>query len=110
MLLKFFDDGSPCVCLFVEDNSIQAGARDQAGNLHLRRVVMTMDDEHVFRELGRNGGGLLGCRFSEVGDLLRKASDLKTVQVVKTGPSQFGRLELLGPDKDKSTERCAMIP
>jgi hypothetical protein len=30
---------------------------------------MTMDDEHVFRELGGNGGGLLGCRFF-IGDLV----------------------------------------
>ena len=40
--------------------------------------------------------------FSEVGDLLRKASDLKSVQTPKVGPSQLGRLELLPPEKDKT--------
>ncbi len=39
------------------------------------------------------------ANFSEIGDLLRKMWDLKVVQSVKIGPSQFGRLELLTPDK-----------
>src|SRR5262249_22140964 len=45
---------------------IQAGALDQVGNLRLRRVIMAMDNEHVFRELDGNDGGLLG--YSKVGD------------------------------------------
>jgi hypothetical protein len=38
--------------------------------------------------------------FEKVSDLLRKSWDLKTVQEVKVGPSQFARLELVAPDKD----------
>jgi hypothetical protein len=34
-----------------------------------------MDDEHVFRQLGENDGGPLGCRFSKVGDLILKSLD-----------------------------------
>jgi hypothetical protein len=37
--------------------------------------------------------------FADISDFLRKASDLKAVQSVKVGPSQFGRLELLAPDQ-----------
>lgn len=39
------------------------------------------------------------ANFTEIGDLIRKMWDLKVVQSVKVGPSQFGRLELLAPDK-----------
>lgn len=39
------------------------------------------------------------ANFSEIGDLLRKMWDLKIVQAVKVGPTQYGRLELLTPDK-----------
>lgn len=39
------------------------------------------------------------ANFSEISGFLLKAKDLKTVQNVKVGPSQFGRLELLAPDK-----------
>ena len=73
MRLKFFYDGSPCVWFFVEDDGIQAGALDQVGNLRLRRVIMAMDNEHVFRELDGNDGGLLG--YSKVGDLILKGCD-----------------------------------
>ena len=36
---------------------------------------MTMDNEHLFGQLGGNDGGLLGCRFSKVGDLILKGLD-----------------------------------
>ncbi|MBI4661969.1 MAG: DUF4340 domain-containing protein [Verrucomicrobia bacterium] len=39
------------------------------------------------------------ANFSEVSDLLRKMWELKVVQAPKVGPSQYGRLELLTPDK-----------
>ncbi len=39
------------------------------------------------------------ANFQEVSEFLRKVWELKTVQNVKIGPSQFGRLELLPPDK-----------
>ena len=39
------------------------------------------------------------ANFSEIGDLLRKLWDMKIVQSVQVGPSQYGRLELLPPDK-----------
>ncbi|MBM3839605.1 MAG: DUF4340 domain-containing protein [Verrucomicrobia bacterium] len=39
------------------------------------------------------------ANFTEIGDLLRKMWDLKIVQSVKVGPTQYGRLELLPPDK-----------
>ena len=38
--------------------------------------------------------------FEQVGDLIRKLWELKTVQEVKAGPSQFPRLELVEPGKD----------
>ncbi|MCI0539355.1 MAG: DUF4340 domain-containing protein, partial [Verrucomicrobiales bacterium] len=47
--------------------------------------------------------------FSEVGDFLRKAAELKAVQTVKVGPSQLGRLELLAPDKDKGTNTGTLV-
>jgi hypothetical protein len=43
------------------------------------------------------------ANFSEIGGLLRKMWELKTVQSVKVGPSQFDRLELLPPDKGTNT-------
>jgi hypothetical protein len=39
------------------------------------------------------------ANFTEIGDLLRKMWDLKVVQSVKVGPTQYGRLELLPPGK-----------
>ena len=38
--------------------------------------------------------------FGQVSDLIRKLWELKTVQEVKVGPSQFARLELTEPGKD----------
>ena len=38
--------------------------------------------------------------FEQVSDLIRKLWELKTVQEVKVGPSQFARLELTEPGKD----------
>lgn len=42
------------------------------------------------------------ANFSELSDLLRKIQDLKTIEDVKVGPSQMGRLELNAPDKGGS--------
>lgn len=39
------------------------------------------------------------ANFVEIGDFLRKLWDLKTVQTLKVGPSQLGRLELEAPGK-----------
>lgn len=39
------------------------------------------------------------ANFTELGDFLRKVQDLKTIEEVKVGPSQMGRLELNPPDK-----------
>ena len=39
------------------------------------------------------------ANFSELSDFMRKLADLKTIQDVKVGPSQLGRLELNPPDK-----------
>ena len=41
--------------------------------------------------------------YEKVSDLLRKVWDLKTVQEVKVGPSQFPRLELVEPGKGASS-------
>ena len=38
--------------------------------------------------------------YEQVSDLIRKLWNLKTVQDVKVGPSQFSRLELIEPGKD----------
>src|SRR4051812_1843484 len=43
------------------------------------------------------------ANFEQVSNLLRKLWDLKTVQLVKVGPSQFTRLELVEPDKGAGT-------
>lgn len=39
------------------------------------------------------------ANFQKVGDLIRKMWELKSVQSVKVGPSQLGRLELVEPGK-----------
>src|SRR5688572_4342869 len=39
------------------------------------------------------------ANFTELGDFLRKIQDLKTIEEIKVGPSQMGRLELNSPDK-----------
>lgn len=41
--------------------------------------------------------------FEQVSDLIRKLWELKTVQDVKVGPSQFARLELVEPGKEGGT-------
>ncbi len=41
--------------------------------------------------------------FEQVSDLIRKLWELKTVQEVKVGPSQFARLELVEPGKEGTT-------
>src|ERR1051325_11694255 len=42
------------------------------------------------------------ANFAELGDFLRKVQDLKTLEEVKVGPSQVGRLELSSPEKGGS--------
>jgi len=42
------------------------------------------------------------ANFTELGDFLRKVQELKTIEEVKVGPSQMGRLELNSPDKGGS--------
>jgi hypothetical protein len=39
------------------------------------------------------------ANFTDLGDFLRKVQDVKTIEEVKVGPSQMGRLELNPPDK-----------
>lgn len=43
------------------------------------------------------------ANFSEISELVRKLYDLKPVQSVKVGPSQYGRLELLSPGPGTNT-------
>ena len=43
------------------------------------------------------------ANFEQVSDLIRKLSDLKSVQDVKVGPSQFSRLDLIEPGKEGAT-------
>ena len=47
--------------------------------------------------------------FEQVSDLIRKLWELKTVQEVKVGPSQFARLELVEPGKDGGTGTVAEL-
>ncbi|MFO1501946.1 MAG: DUF4340 domain-containing protein [Verrucomicrobiota bacterium] len=49
------------------------------------------------------------ANFSEISDLLRKMWELKSVQTLKVGPSQYGRLELLSPDKEKGTNVGTLV-
>jgi hypothetical protein len=49
------------------------------------------------------------ANFSEIGDLVRKMGDLKSVQALQVGPSQYGRLELLSPDKEKGTNAGTLL-
>lgn len=49
------------------------------------------------------------ANFSEVGDLLRKLWDLKAVQTLKVGPSQYGRLQLLSPATEKGNTNTATL-
>ena len=60
----------------MENDGIQTGTIDQAGNLCLRLGIMTMDNEHVFRKLGWNDGGHLGCRWVvKIGEFFLKRLD-----------------------------------
>jgi hypothetical protein len=49
------------------------------------------------------------ANFNEVGDLLRKVWELKGVQTLEVGPSQYGRLKLLSPDKEKGTNTATLL-
>lgn len=49
------------------------------------------------------------ANFSEVSDFLRKVWDLKPVQDVEVGKSQFGRLSLLNPNEDKGTNSGTLV-
>jgi hypothetical protein len=40
------------------------------------------------------------ANFTEISDLVRKMSELKAVQTLKVGPSQFARLDLVKPGND----------
>lgn len=42
------------------------------------------------------------ANFGELSELIRKLAELKTIEEVKVGPSQLGRLELNSPDKGGS--------
>jgi len=42
------------------------------------------------------------ANFTEIGDFLIKVSQLKPVQTVEVGASQYGRLDLLAPDKPRT--------
>ena len=47
--------------------------------------------------------------YEQVSDLIRKLWELKTVQDVKVGPSQFPRLELVEPGKEGATGTVAEL-
>ena len=49
------------------------------------------------------------ANFTEVSDLLRKMFELKPVQDVEAGPSQYGRLELLNPKENKGTNSATLV-
>jgi hypothetical protein len=49
------------------------------------------------------------ANFTEIHDFLRKVWDLKPVQEVEAGPSQYGRLTLLNPAQDKSTNSGTLV-
>ena len=44
------------------------------------------------------------ANFSEISEFVRKTSELKAVQSMKVGLSQFGRFELIKPDKATGDE------
>ncbi|HEX5176896.1 MAG TPA: DUF4340 domain-containing protein [Chthoniobacteraceae bacterium] len=64
--------------------------KNQSGELNLVRS----NDEWTVRERGD-----YPANYEQVTGLLRRLWDLKTVQTVKVGPSQFARLELVEPGK-----------
>jgi hypothetical protein len=65
--------------------------KNQSGELNLVRT----NDEWTVRERGD-----YPANYEQVTGLLRRLWDLKTVQTVKVGPSQFARLELTEPGKE----------
>jgi hypothetical protein len=64
------------------------------GELNLVRI----NDEWTVRERGD-----YPANYEQVTGLLRRLWDLKTVQTVKVGPSQFARLELVEPGKGEGS-------
>lgn len=49
------------------------------------------------------------ANFDEVSGLLRKLADLKAVQTLQVGPSQYGRMQLLSPEKEKGTNVATLL-
>jgi hypothetical protein len=49
------------------------------------------------------------ANFSQIGDLLRKMWELKAVRSLRVGPSQYGRLELLSPEKETGTNAGTLL-
>src|SRR5688572_3912513 len=49
------------------------------------------------------------ANFTEISDILRKILELKPVQDVEVGPSQYGRLELLNPTENKGTNSATLL-
>ena len=49
------------------------------------------------------------ANFSEISDLLRKMWELKSVQTLQVGPSQYGRFKLLSPEKEKGTNVATLL-
>jgi hypothetical protein len=49
------------------------------------------------------------ANFTQISDLLRKMWELKSVQTLQVGPSQYGRLKLLSPDKDQGTNAGTLL-
>ncbi len=49
------------------------------------------------------------ANFTEISDLLRKIWELKPVQDVEVGPSQYGRLELVSPTESKGTNSATLV-
>lgn len=49
------------------------------------------------------------ANFSEISEFLRKSWELKPVQDVEAGPSQYGRLQLLNPLEDQSTNAGTLV-
>ena len=49
------------------------------------------------------------ANFSEISDLLRKVWEMKSVQTLKIGPSQYARMQLLSPTNDTSTNAGTLL-
>jgi hypothetical protein len=75
---------------------------NDVGQLRIKQTtneVNLLKKEDLWRVKER---GEYPANFTELGDFLRKMQDLKTLEEVKVGPSQMGRLELNAPDKGGS--------